>query len=45
MGTNGEVVASEREGEVGQTVALLALDRVLAVVRLLRANLLVARCR
>jgi hypothetical protein len=38
---NGEVVAGEREGKVGQTVALVALNRVLAVEALLGADLLV----
>jgi hypothetical protein len=39
---DGEVVASERESKVGQTVALAALDRVLTVEALLGTNLLVA---
>ena len=41
IGTDGEVVASKRECEVGQTVTLVALNRVLAVESLLGANLLV----
>jgi hypothetical protein len=41
VGTDGEVVAGKRKGEVGQTVALVALNRVLAVVALLGTNLLV----
>jgi hypothetical protein len=40
--TNGEVVSSEGEGEVGQTVTLVALNSVLSVESLLGTNLLVA---
>jgi len=39
---DGEVVAGQGEGEVGQRRALLAVDRVLAGPRLLGSNLLVA---
>lgn len=43
--TDGEVVTGERKGEVGQTVALVALNCVLAVEALLGTNLFVAgRC-
>lgn len=38
---NGEVVAGQRKGEVGQTVALVAVNGVLAVERLLGTDLLV----
>jgi hypothetical protein len=41
IGADGEVVAGKREGEVGQTVALVALNRVLAVEALLGTDLLV----
>jgi hypothetical protein len=41
---DSEVVAGEREGEVGQTVALVALNRVLAVEALLGTDLLVPVC-
>lgn len=41
VGSDGEVVASQGEGEVGQTSALVTVDSVLAVPRLLGANLLV----
>lgn len=42
---DGEVVAGEREGEVGQTVTLVALNSVLSVEGLLGTNLLVPdRC-
>jgi hypothetical protein len=40
-GADGEVVAGERKGEVGQTVTLVTLNSVLAVEALLGANLLV----
>jgi hypothetical protein len=42
VGSNGEVVSGERKGEVGQTVTLVALNRVLAVEALLCTNLLVS---
>lgn len=42
---NGEVVASQSHGEVGQRVALRAVDSVLAVPRLRSTNLLVAECQ
>jgi hypothetical protein len=41
--TDGEVVAGEGEGEVGEGVTLLALNGVLAVVTLLGTNLLVEK--
>jgi hypothetical protein len=41
VGADGEVVAGKREGKVGQTVALVALNRVLAVEALLGTDLLV----
>jgi hypothetical protein len=41
VSADGEVVASERKGEVGQTINFIALDRVLSVERLLCANFLV----
>lgn len=41
---NGEVVASQCHGKVGQRVALRAVDSVLAVPRLRGTNLLVAEC-
>ena len=41
VGTDGEVVAGQGEGEVGQTVTLVALNGVLTVVRLLSTNLFV----
>jgi len=41
VSTDGEVVASQSEGEVGQTVTLVALNGVLAVVGLLSTDLLV----
>jgi hypothetical protein len=40
--TDGEVVSSEGEGEVGQTVTLVTLNSVLSVETLLGTNLLVA---
>jgi hypothetical protein len=41
VSTDGEVVAGQSEGEVGQTVTLVALNGVLAVVGLLSTDLLV----
>jgi hypothetical protein len=41
VSTDGEVVASERKGKVGQTIHLVALNRVLSVERLLCADFLV----
>lgn len=39
--TDGKVVAGKGEGKIGQAVALVALDSVLAVEALLRSHLLV----
>lgn len=41
VSTDGEVMAGQSEGEVGQTVTLVALNGVLAVVGLLSTDLLV----
>lgn len=43
MGANGEVVTREREGKVWELIALLALNSVLTVERLLRTDLLVQK--
>lgn len=40
-GRNGEVVSGEREGKIGQSVALVALNSVLTVERLLGTDFLV----
>ena len=43
IGSDGEVVASESEGEVWKRITLLALNSVLAIERLLGTNFLVTK--